>query len=81
MGTTPSETLVFRDQDGNYYELSPEVLVRARVSEERKVEIERALGDDTAGFLNFAQPATSTLPAVQLPSSLNLITTQVIRQY
>ncbi len=76
MGITPSETLIFRDQDGNYYELSPDVLARARMSEERKVEIERSLGDDTAGFLNFAQPA-----AIQLPSSLNLISPQLTKPY
>jgi hypothetical protein len=76
MGTTPRETIIFRDHDGNCYELSREVLVRARVSEERMGEIERSLGDDTAGFLNFTRSEVVLLPAI-----LNLSSPPLTKPY
>jgi hypothetical protein len=60
MTTTPTDTLVLKDQTGDYFLVAQAVLERGRVPEEHKVEVERLLaksGDDVTGFFfHFVHP-------------------------
>jgi hypothetical protein len=49
-----AKAMVLRDAQGNYYVLPPEVVERARVPDERRAEIEAALGEVTAYGMNGA---------------------------
>ena len=69
MTTEQSPTIVLRDEAGNLYVLTPELLAQARVSDERKAEVERALTGDVAGF--GSGPVYVPLPAI-LPYTPNL---------
>ncbi|HLZ71168.1 MAG TPA: hypothetical protein VKV26_14800 [Dehalococcoidia bacterium] len=51
MAQPEAQGLVLADSAGNYYLLSSEDLRRARVSEERKAELQRALGADVSGYI------------------------------
>ena len=44
MNTTHAKAMVLRDTQGNYYVLPPDVVERARVPDERRPELEAALG-------------------------------------
>ncbi len=48
MTTTQGNTMVFKDQAGDYYILAQATLEQARVPEERKAEVERLVAETTA---------------------------------
>ena len=58
-----TETLILRDQHGDYYVLTREVLERAQVPAERRGEVEQLVAavDDTAGFTTTSPVAPPTL--------------------
>lgn len=55
-----SEKVWLRDDQGNLYMLTPEVLEAVKVPQDHKAEAEQVISgkDDTAGFIDFASLAT-----------------------
>jgi hypothetical protein len=50
MTTNTTSALVLKDGEGTYYLLTPDLLDQARVSAERRVQLEQALNGDVVGF-------------------------------
>jgi hypothetical protein len=69
-----TEKIWLRDDEGNLYALTPEVLNALRVPEEHKAEAEEVISgkDDTAGFIDYASFATQGR-ATSSFSSLSLV--------
>ena len=68
MTTESSHVLVLRDEEGNYYRISREVLTANRVPEAEKPGLEAALSDDTGGFLIPMSFVTARFPVSAQPS-------------
>ena len=48
--STPWDAILLRDGEGNLYEIPFAIIQRYRVADDRRSELERAVGDDVAGF-------------------------------
>jgi hypothetical protein len=76
---TTTETVALRDQAGNWYVLTPEILVNARASAEQQAALDEQANDDTGGFaaswpppwdlMRFPTPLPPTPPMPPLPEA------------